>query len=205
LRRRALNLAEPAPAPPGVLQAALRRPGFWGIAACFGLVGLNHGILLTYVLILFADRGAGAGMAALAAACIGPAQVVGRLMLLMAGARVTTAQATFASLGSVVVAGGLLWLAGAAPGLIFAFALAQGAGAGLMSILRPVLIAEVLGRQGFGVVSGAVAVAPILASAASPSVGAALLAAGGPGLVYAACLAMAVAGWGIAVGLLWRR
>lgn len=205
LRRRALNLAEPAPAPAGVLQAALRRPGFWGIAACFGLVGLNHGILLTYVLILFADRGAGAGMAALAAACIGPAQVVGRLILLMAGARVTTAQATFTSLGSVVLAGGVLWLAGAAPMLIFAFALAQGAGAGLLSILRPVLIAEVLGRQGFGAVSGAVAVAPILASAASPSVGAALLTAGGPGLVYAACLAMAVAGWVIAVLLLLRR
>ncbi len=204
LRRRARTGAEPAADPPGVLQVALRRPAFWAIAASFGLIWLNHGILLTYVLVLFADRGASAGVAALAAACIGPAQVVGRLALLLVGARVSTGRATMLALGSVVLAGGLLWLAGAAPMLIFAFALAQGAGAGLMSILRPVLIAEVLGRQGFGAISGAVAVAPILASAAAPALGALLLTLGGPGLVYASCLAMAVAGWVIAAVLVRR-
>lgn len=205
LRARARAGSEPAPTPPGVLQAALRRPAFWAIAVSFGLIWLNHGILITYVLILFQDRGAASGMAALAAACIGPAQVAGRLMLLMAGARITTGQATLASLGAVVAASGLLWLAGAAPLLIFAFALAQGAGAGLMSILRPVLIAEVLGRSGFGAVSGAVAVAPILASAAAPSVGAGLLAVGGPQLVYAACLVFACLGLALAAALLARQ
>jgi MFS family permease len=187
------------------LHAALRRPAFWAIALGFLAVYLNHGILITYALVLFADRGAGPGVAALAAACIGPAQVAGRLVLLAAGARVTTGQATMASLGSMVVAGGLLWVAGAAPVLIFAFALAQGAGIGLTSILRPVLIAEVLGRQGFGAISGAAAVAPILASAAAPSVGAGLLALGGPGLVYAVCLALAVVGLALMAALLLRR
>lgn len=198
------GLAVP-PTPPGTLQAALRKPAFWMIAASFMAVYLNHGILITYVLVLFADRGAGAGMAALAAAAIGPAQVAGRLVLLAAGARVTTAQATIAALGSVVLAAVLLWLAGTAPGLIFVVALAQGAGLGLTSILRPVLIAEILGRQGFGAISGAAAVAPILASAAAPSAGAALLTLGGPGLVYAACLALAVVGLGLMALLLARR
>ena len=110
-----------------------------------------------------------------------------------------------ASLGAVVLAGLLLWLAGAATWLIFAFALAQGAGIGLTSILRPVLIAEVLGRQGFGVISGAAAVAPILASAAAPAVGAGLLALGGPGLIYAVALGLAVAGLGLMALLLARR
>ena len=87
----------------------------------------------------------------------------------------------------------VLLVAGAVPGLVFGVAVVQGAGIGLLSILRPVLIAAVLGRRGFGAVSGAVAVAPILASAAAPSVGAWLLARGGPGLVYDACVAMAVA------------
>ena len=205
LRRRERVGSEPHPAPPGVLAAALHRPAFWGIALVFGLIWLNHGILLTYVLVLFADRGAGETMATLAAAAIGPSQVVGRLALLFAGARIGTAQATRLALGAVMVASGVLWLAGVAPMLIFMFALAQGAGAGLMSILRPVLIAELLGRGGFGVISGAVAVAPILASAAAPSLGAALLAAGGPGLVYAACLAMAVTGFALALALLARR
>ena len=91
--------------------------------------------------------------------------------------------------------------------MIFVFSLAQGAGLGLTSILRPVLIAEILGRQGFGAISGAAAVAPILASAAAPSVGAGLLTFGGPELVYAVCLALAGLGLALMLVLLarWRQ
>lgn len=205
LRRRERADAKPTPTPPGTLRAALGKPAFWVIAAAFTAIYLNHGVLLTYVLVLFADRGAASGLAALAAASIGPSQVAGRLILLAAGARVSTGQATKVAVGGIVLAGIILWAAGMAPILIFAFALAQGAGAGLMSILRPVLIAEVLGRSGFGVISGAVAVAPILASAAAPSVGAGLLALGGPDLVYAVCLALAALGLALVVLLLARR
>lgn len=205
LRRRERAGVVIAPAPAGVLKAALRKPAFWMIAAAFMAVYLNHGVLLTYVLVLFADQGATPALAATAAACIGPAQVAGRLILLAAGARVSTGQATVVSLGSVALAGALLWLAGVAPVLIFAFALAQGAGVGLTSILRPVLIAEVLGRTGFGVISGAAAVAPILATAAAPTVGARLLGWGGPDLVYAACLGLALLGLALILLLLARR
>ena len=191
-RARAAGLVS-RPEAPGALRAALRRAEFWAIGGAVGLIWLNHGILLTYVLTLLADRGAALALAA--AACIGPAQVAGRLALLLAGARVSTSGATLGALGSVVAAGLVLW----ATGLIFVFAALQGAGAGLLSILRPVLVAEVLGRQGFGAVSGAVAVPAILASAAAPSVGAALLGLGGTGLVYGTCLGMAAAG--LALGL----
>jgi hypothetical protein len=205
LRRqaRAGGLAAP-PDAPGALRAALRRPEFWAIAGAVGLIWLNHGILITYVLELFTAKGAGAALAAGAAACIGPAQVAGRLALLMAGARVSTAAATTMALGSVVGAGLLLWAAGAAMPLIFGVALLQGAGAGLLSILRPVLTAEVLGREGFGAVSGAVAVPAILASAAAPAAGAALLMLGGTALVQAACLAMAAGGLGLGLWLVRR-
>ncbi len=205
LRRRERAGAVSSPTPPGQLAAALRKPAFWMIAAAFMAVYLNHGVLLTYVLVLFADQGATPAVAALAAACIGPAQVAGRLVLLAAGARVSTGRATVISLAGVVLAGGLLWSAEVEPLLIFAFALAQGAGVGLTSILRPVLIAEVLGRSGFGAISGAAAVAPILATAAAPTVGARLLALGGPDLVYAACLALAVLGLALILLLLARR
>jgi MFS family permease len=131
--------------------------------------------------------------------------VAGRLLLLAAGARVTTAQATLASCGAMVLAGGLLWLAGVTPLLIFAFAVVQGAGIGLTSILRPVLIAETLGRGGFGAISGAAAVAPILASAGAPSIGAGLLAFGGPDFVYGVCLGLALAGLGLMGVLLHAR
>ncbi|MDB5658071.1 MAG: transporter [Cypionkella sp.] len=190
---------------PGALRQAMRRPAFWAIAAVFGMIWLNHGILLTYVLMLFADRGAGPDMSVFAASFIGPAQVLGRMALLLQGARIGNARATMWSLVSVAMAGVALWLAGAAPVLIFLFAALQGAGAGLLAILRPMLIADILGRRGFGTISGAVAVAPILASAAAPSVGAGLLHIGGPSLIYGFCLVLAFAGLAIGLGLLRRR
>ncbi|RID93067.1 MFS transporter [Gemmobacter lutimaris] len=179
-----------APTEPGLLAAALRRPLFWLIAVLFGVTMLNHGMLITYALVLFADRGAAAGTAVLAASCIGPSQVAGRLILMLNEARIGNLGAMRASLGAIVLATGALWLAGAAPGLIFAFALLQGAGIGLTSILRPVLLAEKLGRRGFGVISGAAAVAPILAIAAAPTAGAVLLSLGGVPALLAASTAL---------------
>ena len=194
------------PAPePGALRAALVRGEFWVIAAMFGLIWLNHGILLTYVLELFQDRGASLAAATLAASCFGPAQVLGRLVLMFYEARISNSVATTVSLALVVVAGLVLLAAGLAPGLVFVMAVVQGAGVGLLSILRPVLVADVLGRRGFGEVSGAAAVAPILASAAAPLIGAVLLGWGGPGLVYGACLAMAVVGLGFGLYLARRH
>ena len=186
----------------GALRLAMRRPAFWALAVLFGLVWLNHGILLTYVLMLFEDRGASGGLATLAAASIGPAQVLGRLALLVQGARLSNARATVLSLLAIFAASLALISAGVLPGLIFVFAAMQGAGAGLLSILRPVLVADILGRRGFGAVSGATSVAPILASAAAPSVGAGLLHLGGPGVVLVICLGLAVVALGLGVGLM---
>lgn len=192
-------------AAPDALAAAMRRPAFWAIAAVFGMIWLNHGILLTYVLMLFADRGASAGMATLAAACIGPSQVLGRLILLFQAARIGNARATIWSLSGVVLASLGLLFAGWLPVLIFVFAALQGAGAGLLSILRPLLIVDILGRRGFGAISGAIAVAPILASAAAPSIGAGLLSLGGPAMVYVCCLVLAVGGLALGAFVLHQR
>lgn len=201
-RLQAAGFVRPGPEP-GALAVALRTRAFWGIAAVFGLNYLSHSVLVTYALTLFADRGAGAGMAVLAASCFGPAQVAGRVVLLLNERRVSTPVAVLWSLGSMVGAAVLLWGAGLAPALIFGFALLQGAGIGLSSILRPVLLAEVLGRRGFGAISGAAAVAPILGTAAGPVFGAWLLGYG-TGAVYAACIAMAVLACGIGLGLVRR-
>ena len=192
------GLARPDPEP-GALRDAMRKPMFWAVAAMFGLIMLNHGILLTYVLLLFEDRGAAPAVATIAAACIGPAQVVGRLVVLVGAGRVNNRRATLSSFGAIVAAGVVLLAAGAAPGLIFVVAALQGSGVGLVSILRPVLVADKLGHRGFGTISGAVAVAPILAAAAAPTVGAALLHMGGPVLIYGWCLGMAIAALAIAV------
>ena len=192
-------------AEPGVLAAAVRKPAFWAMAAIFGLTYVTHSVLITYALVLFEDRGAPEAMAVLAASCIGPAQVAGRLGLLLNEARVDNGRAMVWSLAAIVLASGLLWAAGIEPLLIFAFAVMQGVGIGLCSILRPVLLAQMLGRRGFGAISGAVAVAPILGTAVGPVFGAMLLANGGFTAVYAACLAMSFAALGLGFWLLRGR
>ena len=203
-RLQGAKLARPE-AEPGVLAAAVRKPAFWAMAAIFGLTYVTHSVLITYALVLFEDRGAPEAMAVLAASCIGPAQVAGRLGLLLNEARVDNGRAMVWSLAAIVLASGLLWAAGIEPLLIFAFAVMQGVGIGLCSILRPVLLAQMLGRRGFGAISGAVAVAPILGTAVGPVFGAMLLANGGFTAVYAACLAMSFAALGLGFWLLRGR
>lgn len=207
LRRRAALAPRALPDPPGALGAALGRRNFWLIAAGFGLMWLTHAMLMTYALPLFRDRGAGAALAVVAASAIGPAQVAGRVALLMAGARLGAVAATRIALGSAVVAVVLLAVAGAAPGLIFAFALVQGAANGVASILRPVVTADLLGREGFGAISGAIAVAPLAGAALAPVLGAWLIEAGGMAALIAACAAFSLLSALAAAGLrrdLWR-
>ena len=65
-------------------------------------------------------------------------------------------------------------------------------------------LGERLGRAGFGAISGAVAVAPLLATAAAPSLGALLLHLGGPALIYAVVAGMAGVALALGIGLLRR-
>ena len=187
------------------LKAALRRPAFWGIAAIFSAAWLNHGLLLTFILLLFHDRGVSATTATLAAACLGPAQLVGRLVLFRGGARLRNAAVTQGALALVVLAALLLIAAGAAPMLVFAVVAVQGGGMGLMSIMRPMLLVDELGRRGFGGISGVAAIGPLLASALAPTLGAQLLAGWGPAGIYAALLVLSVFAFGLAQAMLRRR
>lgn len=181
------------PAPVGALRRAMRRPVFWVIGWMFGLLLLNHAMMLTFVLLFFTDKGASPATAALAAACIGPAQVLGRLVLMVNEARMTNGRATVIAFAMVALAAAALALAGLWGGLIFVFAVLQGAGMGISSILRPMLVAEHLGRRGFGAISGALAVAPTLASALGPSLGAVLIAGAGEEAALVAALLLALA------------
>ena len=181
----------------GALREALKRPAFWGIAVIFALIWLNHGMLLTFILPLFQERGVSREWATVAAACLGPSQLAGRMVLVVGDGRISNAAVTKGALALVVVAAVVLWLAGAAPWMVFVVVAAQGAGAGLMSIMRPILIADVLGRRGFGAISGAAAVSPILATAAAPTLGALLLDQHGAGAVYGLLVLCAVVALGL--------
>jgi len=179
----------------GALRDALRRPAFWGITGALGLVSLNHVMLFTYALPMMQDRGAAPAMAVLAAACVGPAQVAGRIVLMLTESRVGVNRAAAAMMAGYVLGSIALIAAGVAWWLVFAYAVAQGAAVGMMSILKPVIIAEVLGRRGFGTVSGTISVATQAGTAAAPLMGALVQGTGGMGAMIglAATLALAAA------------
>ncbi len=180
------------PPPAGLL----RTPVFWLLGTAFACVGLDHGMLLTHLLPLLADKGLAATTAVLAAACIGPMQVVGRVLMLSAERHVSTPVLAAVSLALMAVAALVLLAAGAGGGLVFLFVALHGAGYGVTSIVRPVVTAEFLGRRHFGVVSGMLALLFMGAFAVAPSAAALLWRLGGYDLVTAAAAAIALLGLG---------
>lgn len=181
LRRGRRAGARAYPDAPGVLMRAMRQRDFWLLGGVFLAIYLAHAMLITFVIPVFQDRGAGHALAVLAASLIGPAQVAGRLVYMGAGVRIGLRRTALSVAGTMALAAGLLWLAGFSVWLIFAFATLQGAAMGITSILRPVMIAEALGQEGFGQISGVLAVAPLAGSALAPVLGALVLDAGGAG------------------------
>ncbi|MGF1660141.1 MAG: MFS transporter [Rubrimonas sp.] len=197
--------AEAARAGRAGMRRALRRPAFWLLAAAFPMLALNHGMLINHLLPLLDARGLSPSLAILAASLIGPMQVAGRLAMMATERRIAAPGLALA--GYLALAGAALALlaAGAAPGLVFVFVAAQGAAIGVMSVLKPVVIADLLGHSGYGAIAGWLASPYLVGFAVAPSLGAALWRIGGYDLAIAAACALALLGalalWG---ALRWR-
>ena len=149
-----------------------RAPTFWLLGLTFCLFAFDHGIVISHMLPLLADRGLTDDLAVLAASMIGPMQVLGRLTMLIFEKHVSVFSICCACFGSVFVASWALFFAGVTPILIIFFVIFQGAGYGVLSIIRPTVISELLGRKDFGIIAGLVSIgymgglafAPIIAS-----------------------------------------
>ncbi len=181
------------------MRQIIQRPGFWLLAGAFGLAAMNHTMLVTYFIPLFTGLGVAKTTAVVAASTVGPFQVMGRLFLMVRGGHITTLFSTWMALLGLALSSLILMSAGLASVLVFIFAAIQGASIGMTTILRPVLIAEVMGRKGFGAVSGAVASVPLTATATAPVIGALMLKVGGVYGLLTASLALAVAALGLAM------
>lgn len=180
------------------LRQIMQRSAFWLLAGAFGLAAMNHSMLVTYFIPLFTGFGIAKTTAVLAASVVGPFQVIGRLVLMMNGARTSALLSTRVALAGLLVSSATLMAAGLAPMLVFVFAAVQGASIGMMSILRPILIAEIMGLEQFGAVSGTIATVPIFATALAPLVGALMLGVGGGAALLACSLTLALAALGLA-------
>lgn len=186
-------------------RATRARPEFWLILVAFTLIGLADGLVLAHIIPILSDAGLSLAQAVLAASLFGPMQVAGRLMLMLAGARVPALRiAAMSFLGIVCAIAVLLFVVDHLPQAAYGFALVFGASFGLLSILKPVLMAEVLGRRGFGLIAGFMAVPFLIGAAVSPYVGAMMWRIGGYDLALSVALALACLAFGGLVALMLR-
>lgn len=190
------------------MESPKTRPALWSLvrhwpflrlALLFSLLALGHWMLVSFLRPVLAGVGVPDRLAVAAAATIGPAQVAGRLALMAAGVRLGGRAALMMTLAGFVVAPLVLMAAGVATPLIFGFALLQGAANGVLTILRPLLIAEDLGSESFGAISGLMSIPTLAASAVAPVLGAGLLALGGWGLLVAVVGSLSVAALALAL------
>jgi MFS family permease len=164
------------------------------LAGGFALTSLGVGIILSNLMPLMAALDVPETLAILAASTIGPAQVAGRILLILAGARVAAQRVVLGAFVMLATAAVLLGASAALPALALVFAVAQGVGNGVISILRPVVTREVMGEAGFGESAGAVARLSLFAFALAPGLGAVLADLLGYGAVIALCVAAPLAG-----------
>jgi MFS family permease len=172
----------------------LRRPAFWLLAIAFALLGLNHSAILNHFLPMLAERGIPDGMAVFAAAMIGPMQVAGRLAMMAVERHVSNRGITIACFLSVSLATVSLISASLVPMMLVPFVILQGSGHGVTSIMKPLVIGDILGRANFGAISGSQAMIFKLTVAAAPFVGALLWELGDYDLVLGVMLTAALAG-----------
>ena len=181
-------------APPGGLRVALGRPAFWLLAVAFSMIALTHGILITHMLPMLDERGVSLTVAVLVASGIGPMQVAGRVAMMLAERYVSMNWVCAMSYLFMMAASVCLIGAGAVPVLLVAFVVLQGSGYGATSITRPVVTAGILGREGFGAISGALALPFMLATAVAPTLAAAIWAVVGYDGVRLTVLALVAVG-----------
>ncbi len=156
-----------------------KRIKFWLLALAYTAIALDHNVLLTHLLPLFDDRGIQRDAAVFAASMIGPMQVAGRLAMVAVGHRVSALGIFIAAYIFMMIAGLLLLGSGKMPVFLAGFVLFQGAGFGVMSIMRPVMTAEIFGRINFGLISGSLATPYLGAAAAAPTIAALIYWLGG--------------------------
>lgn len=186
-----IRTAGPSPSAP---RSFLGAPKFWLLALGFTFIVINHGVILNHLLPLLAERGLATETAVLAAAMIGPMQVMGRIMMMLAQRHVATATIMLVCFAGICAA--TLFLIGAAgqPVLIAGFVILQGASFGVLSIVKPAITRDVMGEANFGTISGAMAVPYLLGVALAPFIGSLIWLQGGYDLVLPLILVCALLG-----------
>ncbi len=154
------------------IKAVMNGPVFWLLVMSFTTIAVCHGLLITHLLPLLAERNVPVVLAVTAASLIGPMQVAGRVVMIYAERHFSMYTICGSTFLFMLCGLGALIFADARSELVFVFVLLHGSGYGVTSITRPVVTAGLLGREGFGTISGVIALCFMSAYALAPLLGA---------------------------------
>jgi predicted MFS family arabinose efflux permease len=195
--------AENAPPPldgrPAVARVA-RQPAFWALAVAFTAYTATFSAFLFHLYPLLLERGFDAGTVVATMAVIGPAQVAGRI-----GIWVFARHTSVRTIGAVTVLGlpaAFIALAVFPPSfaIVAGAAALYGAANGIMTIVRGFAVPEMLTREAYGAVNGALTAPATIAKALAPAGAALIWASAGS---YDAVLLAVIAGSLVMVAGFW--
>lgn len=153
----------------GMSKKAMRQGTFWMLGMAFGAIGLAHGAILTHLLFILQEAGSPVWLAVLTVSMIGPMQVLGRVIMMVAAHRIKTSGIAIGCYTFMILGMAALLATQLNPWMALLFVTFHGAGFGVASILRPVVTAELLGRQHFGTVFGMLAIPFMMGFAIGPT------------------------------------
>lgn len=146
----------------------LRSRQFVLLAIAFTLQSIVLAGLAAHIIALFAAAGVSVAIALLAASSIGVMQVIGRVVLLVAGSRMSpsaTANVVVWLLPAAVVT---LLAVSMSPWFAFLYAFLFGSGNGMMTIVKGTATADLISRDRVAMLNGALAMPTAIARAAGP-------------------------------------
>lgn len=179
---------------------AFRQPVFWALMITMLAYAAAFSALIFHLYPLLLERGLSAAGVVAVLAVIGPSQVAGRVLIWVIAKR-----ASVRSVGSVIVAVFPLAVVGfalAPPDVLVMGGIAAlyGAANGVMTIVRGLAVPEMLSREAYGAINGALLAPSHMVQAAAPLVAAWLWAASGSYdvvliVILAGAMVMAAAFW----------
>ena len=183
---------------------ALRNPVFWLLAASLTAYSASFSMLLLHFYPIMLERGFSQYTVVAAMTMIGPAQVAGRIFIMAFGKGASARR-----IGSIIVLGfpiAMALFAWAPAEFVFvgAAAMLYGASNGIMTIVRGVAITEMISKEAYGAINGALVVPMTISRALAPLAAAVLWSATGnyAGTMLAVVglsIVMALTFWGAAL------
>jgi MFS family permease len=150
------------------LGPVFRSPAFWMVALALTSGSLLFSVIGVHAIPMLQEAGLTAAMAVTVASFTGPMQVAGRIAEFAGLSRLRPTRVAILASAAQPLAVLSLMAVSATPYAAFPYVALYGMSAGILTIVRGTVPAELFGREGYGAVAGAMVAPGIMARAAGP-------------------------------------